>query len=101
MIFDPLWLLFALPGLLLGMYAQYKLSSTYSKYMRVAAESGLSGAQAARRILDNAGLQDVAIAEVPGRLTDHYDPRRRALFLSTENFRQPSLAAVGVAAHEA
>jgi len=100
MIFDPLWLLFALPGLLLGMYAQYKLSSTYSKYMRVAAESGLSGAQAARRILDNAGLQDVAIAEVPGRLTDHYDPRRRALFLSTDNFHERSLSAVGVAAHE-
>src|SRR3974390_151529 len=101
MFFDPLWLLFALPGLLLGMYAQFKLSGTYAKYMRVPAESGLSGAQAARRILDNAGLQDVGIAEVPGRLTDHYDPTKRALFLSSDNFHGQTVAAVGVAAHEA
>src|SRR6185437_11599492 len=100
MFFDPLWLVFALPGLLLGIYAQIKLSATYSKYMRVGAESGLSGAQAARRILDNAGLQDVAIAEIRGRLTDHYDPRKRALFLSSDNFHERSLSAVGVAAHE-
>lgn len=101
MFFDPLWLVFAIPGLLLGFYAQAKLTSAYGKYMRVPVESGLSGAQAARQILDRAGLNDVAIAEVPGRLTDHYDPRKRALFLSSENFRQPSIAAVGVAAHEA
>lgn len=101
MFFDPLWLVFAIPGLLLGFYAQFKLKSAYGKYMRVPVESGLSGAQAAREILDRAGLDDVAVAEVPGRLTDHYDPRKRALFLSSENFRQPSVAAVGVAAHEA
>lgn len=101
MFFDPLWLFFAIPGLLLGFYAQFKLTSAYGKYMRVPVESGLSGAQAAREILDRAGLNDVAVAEVPGRLTDHYDPRKRALFLSSENFRQPSVAAVGVAAHEA
>src|SRR5579871_4287613 len=101
MFFDPLWLVFAIPGLLLGFYAQMKLTSAYGKYMRVPVETGLSGAQAARQILDHAGLNDVAVAEVPGRLTDHYDPRKRALFLSSENFRQPSVAAVGVAAHEA
>ena len=101
MYFDPLWFVFAIPGLLLGIYAQIKLSGTYNKYMQVGAESGLSGAQAARRILDQSGLQDVAIAEVPGRLTDHYDPRNRALFLSSENFNERSLSAVGVAAHEA
>jgi len=101
MYFDPLWLVFAIPGLLLGLYAQIKLSATYGKYMRVGAESGLSGAQAARRILDQAGLQEVPIAEVPGHLTDHYDPRNRTLFLSSANFNERSLSAVGVAAHEA
>lgn len=100
MYFDPLWLLFAIPGLILGLYAQFKLSANYNKYMSVPVESGLSGAEAARRILDNAGLSDVAIEEVPGRLTDHYDPRQRALFLSSDNFRERSVAAVGVAAHE-
>lgn len=101
MYLDPLWFLFALPGLLLGLYAQFKLSSTYNKYMRVGVESGMSGAQAARQILDSAGLSDVPVQEVPGRLTDHYDPRKRALFLSSDNFHERSLSAVGVAAHEA
>jgi uncharacterized protein len=101
MYFDPMYFLILLPGLLLGIYAQFKLSSTYGKYMRVGAESGLSGAEAARRILDNAGLSDVPIEEVPGNLTDHYDPRKRALFLSTANFNERSISAVGVAAHEA
>jgi hypothetical protein len=100
MFFDPLWLVFAIPGLLLGIYAQIKLSATYSKYMRVPVESGMSGAQAAREILDRAGLTDVPVQEVPGRLTDHYDPRQRALFLSSDNFQERSLSAVGVAAHE-
>ena len=84
--FDPLYLMFMIPGLLLGLYAQFKLSSTYGKYMRVPTESGLSGAEAARRILDDAGLNDVPVAEIPGNLTDHYDPRKRALFLSSQNF---------------
>jgi Zn-dependent membrane protease YugP len=101
MFFDPLWLVFAIPGLLLGIYAQIRLTATYNKYMRVGVESGMSGAQAAREILDRAGLTDVPIAEVPGRLTDHYDPKKRALFLSSDNFRERSLSAVGVAAHEA
>jgi hypothetical protein len=100
MFFDPLWLLFAIPGLALGIYAQIRLSATYGKYMRVPVESGLSGAQAARQILDHAGLNDVPIQEIPGRLTDHYDPQKRALFLSSENFNERSLSAVGVAAHE-
>ena len=98
---DPLWLMFAIPGLLLGIYAQIKLSSTYKKYMRVGIESGQSGAQAAREILDRNGLTDVPVEEVPGHLTDHYDPTKRALFLSSDNFHNQSIAAVGVAAHEA
>jgi hypothetical protein len=99
--FDPLYLVFAIPGLLLGLYAQFKLKSTYGKYMRVPAESGLTGAQAARRILDDAGLEDIPVEEIPGNLTDHFDPKKRALFLSSTNFRERSLSAVGVAAHEA
>jgi Zn-dependent membrane protease YugP len=99
--FDPLYLLFAIPGLLLGLYAQFKLSSTYGKYMRVPADSGLTGAQAARRILDDAGLHNVPVEEIPGNLTDHYDPKKEALFLSSANFHERSLSAIGVAAHEA
>jgi Zn-dependent membrane protease YugP len=101
MFFDPLWLVFAIPGLLLGIYAQIKLSATYGKYMKVGVQSGLSGAQAAREILDHAGLNDIPVEEIPGNLTDHYDPKKRALFLSSNNFRERSLSAVGVAAHEA
>jgi hypothetical protein len=92
---------FAIPGLLLGLYAQAKLSSTYGKYVRVGSARGLTGAEAARTILDRAGLQHVPVLETHGHLTDHYDPGKRALVLSSENFHGTSLAAVGVAAHEA
>jgi hypothetical protein len=95
------WLWFWIPGLILGIYAQIKLTSTYGRYSRVVSENGLSGAQAARTILDRAGLVNVPVAEVGGHLTDHYDPGRRALFLSSENYHGQSIAAVGVAAHEA
>ena len=99
--FDPLYLLLVvLPGLLIGIWAQIKLSSAYGKYSRVPVESGLTGAQAAREILDQAGLNDLPVQEVPGHLTDHYDPTKRALFLSSENFHGQTVAAVGVAAHE-
>ena len=97
---DPLWWLFAIPGLLLGLYAQIRLSFAYKKYMQVGIESGQSGAEAAREILDRNGLAGVAVEEVPGHLTDHYDPKKRALFLSSDNFHSQSIAAVGVAAHE-
>lgn len=100
MIFDQWWWLI-LPGFLLGLYAQMRLSSTYGRYSRVPTNSGLSGAQAAREILDNAGLHSMAINEVNGHLTDHYDPMKKALFLSSENYHGRTLAAVGVAAHEA
>jgi uncharacterized protein len=101
MIFDQYWLLCLLPGLILGIYAQVKLSATYAKYLRVGNRRGLTGAEAAREILDQAGLHDVPVAEVNGQLTDHYDPLKRALFLSSDNFHGASLAAVGVSAHEA
>lgn len=101
MIFSEYWLWFALPGLILGVYAQTKLMSIYSRFVRVPNQQGLTGAQAAREILDRAGLADMPIYEVGGHLSDHYDPMKKALFLSSENFHGQSIAAVGVAAHEA
>jgi Zn-dependent membrane protease YugP len=92
------WLV--IPGLLLGFYAQIKLSSTYNRYARVGTSRGLTGAEAARSILDASGLYNVPVAEVPGHLTDHYDPVKKELFLSSENYHGNSVAAVGVAAHE-
>ena len=100
-LFDPVYWLFALPGLLIGIWAQVKLHHAYGKYSQVPVDSGMTGAQAAREILDQAGLNNVPVEEVPGRLSDHYDPTKRALFLSSDNFRGQTVAAVGVAAHEA
>ncbi|MGB7767936.1 MAG: zinc metallopeptidase [Verrucomicrobiia bacterium] len=98
---DPVYWLFAIPGLLIGIWAQMKLHHAYAKYSQVPVDSGLTGAEAAREILDRAGLTSVPVAEIPGRLSDHYDPTKRALFLSSDNFHGRTLAAVGVAAHEA
>lgn len=97
---DPLYYLFALPGVLLGIWAQMKLSHAYGKYSQIGVDSGMTGAQAARTILDRSGLVNVPIEEIPGQLSDHYDPTKRALFLSSDNFHGQSIAAVGVAAHE-
>jgi Zn-dependent membrane protease YugP len=99
LIFDQFWWFF-LPGVILGLYAQFKLTGTYNRYLQVPIQSGLSGAEAAREILDNAGLSNVPVEEVDGHLIDHYDPTKRALFLSSDNFHGRSIAAVGVAAHE-
>ena len=96
------YLLFVmLPGLIIGIWAQAKLHFAFSKYSQVPVDSGLTGAEAARRILDAAGLTDMPIEEVEGHLSDHYDPTKRALFLSTDNYHGNSIAAVGVEAHEA
>jgi uncharacterized protein len=99
-IFMDYWWL-AIPGVLLGIYAQMKLSSVYGKYSRVGNARGLTGAEAAREVLDSAGLHSMPVGEVGGHLTDHYDPTKKALFLSSENYHGTSIAAVGVAAHEA
>jgi hypothetical protein len=98
---NPVYWAFLIPGLLLGIWAQLKLSHAYGKYSQVPVDSGMTGAEAAREILDRAGLNNVPVEEVPGRLTDHYDPTKRALFLSSNNFHGQTVAAVGVAAHEA
>ncbi len=93
-------LLLLIPAVALSIYAQVKVKSTYKKYSKTHAASGVTGAQASRRLLDHEGLGDVAIEEVPGELTDHYDPRKRVLRLSKSVARSDSLAALGVAAHE-
>ncbi|MDI3534039.1 MAG: uncharacterized protein PWQ82_404 [Thermosediminibacterales bacterium] len=97
--FDPTMIIL-LPALALAMYAQAKIQSTFAKYLRVRASSGLTGAQVARRLLDNHGLYDVKIERIAGRLTDHYDPRTKVLRLSDEVYSGSSLASLGVAAHE-
>src|SRR5208283_3959339 len=78
-----------------------KLFSAYGKYSRVNVESGMTGAEAAREILDRSGLSDVPVEGIPGHLSDHYDPAKHALVLSSENLQGQTVAAVGVAAHEA
>jgi Zn-dependent membrane protease YugP len=95
---DPRYLLWIAPAFLLALWAQMRVKSAYAAAQQVGAP--LSGAAAARRILDSAGLESVEIEEVAGFMTDHYDPRRKVLRLSPEVFRSRSLAAVGIAAHE-
>ena len=99
--YDPTYLIFVmLPCALIGIWAQVKLMHAYGKYSQVRVDSGMTGAEAAREILDRAGLVNVPVEEIPGRLSDHYDPAKHALFLSSDNFHGRSIAAVGVAAHE-
>lgn len=97
---DPLYLILALPGLLLGLWAQARVKGTFNKYSKVRTTRGATGAEIARYLLDQQGLQDVRIEESQGFLSDHYDPRTRVLRLSPDVYRQPSVAAAGVAAHE-
>jgi uncharacterized protein len=99
MFFDPHYLLFVLPAFLLVIWAQMRVQSAYAVAQRMPAP--LSGAAAARHVLDSAGLQRVAIEQIPGHLSDHYDPRDKVLRLSAEVYQSRSLAAVGIAAHEA
>jgi Zn-dependent membrane protease YugP len=93
------YLIFLAPAMLLMVWAQYRVQSTYARGMQVPAP--LSGAAAARYILDREGLAHVHVEPTPGRLTDHYDPRGQVLRLSEEVYRGQTAAAVGIAAHEA
>lgn len=99
--YDPTFFIFIVPALILGLIAQAVVQGRFNKYSQVRTLRGLTGAQAARAILDANGLVDVTIEETTGFLSDHYDPRTRTLRLSPEVARSPSIAAVGVAAHEA
>lgn len=101
LMFDPIYWLFALPGLVLGLVAAWMTKSTFAKYSRVAARSGLTGAQAAQQMLTSLGLNDVRINAIQGFLSDHYDPRNNTLNLSPDVYQGRSLAAIGVACHEA
>lgn len=97
---DPTFMFLMILVFVLGLIAQGAVRGRFNKYSQVRTLRGLSGAQAAREILDSNGLYDVSIEEARGFLSDHYDPRTRTLRLSSEVARSPSVAAVGVAAHE-
>lgn len=97
--FDPLYIL-VLISVVIAMVAQYKVKSTYSKYSSVRSDLGLTGAQAAQRILNMNGIYDVSIQHVAGELTDNYNPRNKVLSLSDAVYNSTSIAAIGVAAHE-
>ncbi len=99
--FDPVYFLFILPGALLACWASWHTRSTFNRYARMTASSGLSGAQAAARLLQNAGIDDVSIEQTDGFLSDHYDPISRTLRLSRDVYFGNSLSSIGVACHEA
>lgn len=101
MFFDPWQLLFALPGLLLSLWASARVKSTFHRYSQVTSRRGLSGAEAARELILRRGIAGVHVEETAGFLSDHYDPSERVLRLSPDVFHGRSLAALGVAAHEA
>ncbi len=97
--FDPTYFLVII-GAILSLAASARVNSTYSKYSRVRSHSGMTGAEAATRILHSAGIYDVRVEHVSGKLTDHYDPRNKVLRLSDSVYGSNSVAAIGVAAHE-
>ncbi len=98
-LFDWTYILVIIGALICGA-ASTKVRTTYAKYSQVGSMSGLTGAQVARKILNDAGLYDVQIEHIAGNLTDNYDPRGRVLHLSDATYASPSIAAIGVAAHE-
>lgn len=97
--FDPTYILIII-GIVLSLLAQSKVKNTFNKYSKVASKSGITGAEAAERILRSEGLYDVTIERVSGNLTDHYDPTAKVLRLSDSTYASTSVAAIGVAAHE-
>jgi len=100
-IFDPLYLVFTLPALLFSIWAQVRVKSAFAHYSRVALRTGISGADAAQRILAASGLPGLSVERHGGFLSDHYDPRTKTLRLSPDVYDGRSVAAVAVAAHEA
>ncbi len=92
-------LLFIVP-IVLGLWAQMRVSSTYAKWSQVGSRTGMTGAEVANAVMRSAGIDNVDIVEIPGHLTDHYDAQNKRLALSSENYHGTSLAALGVAAHE-
>src|SRR5688572_21816388 len=101
MIFDPIYFLFILPGLLLAMWASWRVQRNFGYYSQVPSEGGYTGAEAARFILEQAGIHDVEVVPHEGYLSDHYDPANKRLALSPPVFQGTSVASIGIAAHEA
>jgi len=101
MLFDPLYLILLAPPLLLSLWASFRTKSTFKKYSQVRAMSGLTGAEAAKRLLDQAGITDVQVTATRGYLSDHYNPTNKTLALSEPVYGSNSIAAIGVACHEA
>jgi uncharacterized protein len=101
MYFDPSYLVFILPALALSLWASWRTHSTFKKYSRVRTARGLTGAQAAQEMLRGAGVSDVQIVPARGFLSDHYNPANKTLALSEPTYASNSVAAVGVACHEA
>ena len=101
MFFDPLYLVLVVPFIIISMIAQYKVKSTYAKYSKVRNTRGLTGAQAAQAILSYYGITDVVIQMIGGTLTDNYNPKTNVISLSQDVYNSTSVAAVGVACHEA
>lgn len=96
-----IWIALIIGPLLFGLYAQMRVSSAYGKNLRIASRGRITGREAAAAVMESAGIHDVEIVEVQGKLSDHFDPVKKRLALSSENYRGYSLAALGVAAHEA
>jgi len=101
MFIDPLWIILVAPTLLLSLWAQHKVKSTFEKYSKVASRKRISGQDSAALLLRAKNIRDVQIEPVSGTLTDHYDPRSKRVRLSQPVFGENSIAAIGVAAHEA
>ena len=101
MFFDPMYFLFIIPPFILSLYASFKTKSTFKRYSKVRVSTGFTGAQAAQEMLRRAGIQDVKIVPTRGFLSDHYNPVNKTLALSESVYSTPSVAAVGVACHEA
>lgn len=99
--FDPVYLMFIIPALLLSLWASFRTRSAFKKYSQVRTMRGLTGAQAAKAMLDRAGIYDVQVVATHGVLTDHYNPTNKTLALSEGVYASSSVAAVGVACHEA
>ena len=98
--YDPTYILI-IPALLLAVYAQFKVKGTYNKYSRIYSKQGLTGADVAREILKKKGINDVSVQQIKGHLSDHYNPKEKVLNLSIDVYGSSSLAAIGIAAHEA
>lgn len=100
MYFGDATFILVIPAILLALYAQFRVKSTYARFSKVMARSGVTGAEAARSLLNSGGVGDVPVEKIEGRLTDNYDPRKKVLRLSADVYDGRSLAALGIAAHE-